>query len=209
MRLIISCLILFSFSASTAQDSLTYPQWSVTVKPLGIIDPFLPNLMGGVQCRINEKFAVELNAGVIRSLANVFSSDDESEIKITGFKLSGEVKYFMLRNFYFSLQLFYNDYLKTNKEYVWRYAEQYQQELKIKKFKTVTGGHLKAGYVIRQRKKLFFEAYGGIGIRFRNTRIKGYPEDATLIRGTGLLRDKAGNEVLPSVSFGGTIGYRF
>ena len=210
MRLIIAIAILFLVFNSSAQDSTAFSRLAITCKPLGAIDPFLANYTLGLEYQINKNLLAEINGGWIKTYLG--SSTEHSEnIYSTGYKVSAEVKYIVVKGLYVAVQAFYNDYDKTADEYVWRFAQTYQQKFKIHRLTTSIGGHLKAGYILkRPGKRFFYNFYAGIGVRQKQIKINNLPDDSELIdnNGNGVINNFPGNQVFPSVTLGVTIGFR-
>jgi hypothetical protein len=208
MRIILTGLFLFQFYFSFAQDTIVFPKWSVNIKPLGIFIDYTPNITAGIQYRFSRHFVAELHGGIVQNIQGIPDEEEQKDINMSGYTLKAEVKYLVFTKWYFSLQGFYFDYSKSDKEFVWRMAQQYQQQLKLDKDITESGFNLKMGYVIRRDKKIFFEVFGGTGLMFRNVTTHELPEDAQLIDTNTFRQDEEGNSILPAYNFGISIGLR-
>ena len=203
------CLLLVS--TSQAQDSTVVSRWAVTFRPLGAADPFLANYTFGLQFRATDRISAEINAGLIKSYYN-YMTDNKNEKFATGFRLGAEIKYRVVRKFYLAIQGFYNDYKQESDEYVWRYARTYQQKMELRWLIKTVGGHLRAGFVIQPFRKIFFDLYGGVGVRYKDLHIPNLPDDALIIESNNrvfIFNESEQDYWYPSLSLGAAVGYRF
>src|SRR5205085_7666145 len=144
---------------------------------LGAIDPFLANYTLGVECKISDHVLAEINGGFIKTYVGS-STESADNIYSTGYKVSAEVKYLIVKGLYVAVQAFYNDYTKESDEYVWRYAKTYQQKVEMDRLINSAGGHFKAGCILkRPGKKFFYDFYLGMGVRQKKVVINNLPPD--------------------------------
>ncbi|HZG00219.1 MAG TPA: hypothetical protein VEY71_04410 [Chitinophagales bacterium] len=196
-------------AVAVAQDTLNERRISLTTKPLGLANPILPNATFGIGIQLHERFAVDADFGWIRSWNRNTVIDEPSAVVKNGFKTTLELKYYVNRPVYFSLQGFYNRYNRTREQYVWRYGRAFQQALELDGTLRVYGVHAMAGITFAKPGRRFnYETFGGYGVRYRQTGVANMPPDAeyaSLQEPTGGLGN---NELIPSMTVGVRVGYK-
>jgi hypothetical protein len=215
--IILFFLVVCFYSYGQEPSENAFSKWSVTVKPIGFLDPFLTNFTLGGQHRVSEKFLVEINGGLIQSWYCTYNQKEDN-ISKSGWRAGAEVKYLFHRKLYIAAQAFHNNYIKTNNETVWRYNRAYTQDFELEKHITATGGHLKFGILIHHPgKPLFFDFYAGLGMRYRDTNIRNLPDDGEIVEdidwfGPRIFNfdtDVTGSKTTPSVALGFSVGWQF
>jgi len=207
--------LMLSVNIANSQTASDYfPKLAVTVKPIGFFDPFLTNFTGGVQYRFRDKLMVEIQGGLIHSWYCTYNQKEE-DISKKGWKAGVEVKYLLYKRMYAAVQLFHNNYTKTNEESVWRYGRSYTQDMNLDKKISSVGGHLKFGvFLYRPERRLFLDCFAGIGMRNRKIELQSLPEDVELIEEIDMFgpdifdNDESGTRNYPSVELGFSIGFR-
>lgn len=217
MRKVILCFAIFiglTISVVAQNEKPEFSRWSVSLKPFGMVDPFLTNFTGGVQYSFHHNYLVEFQAGLIHSWFCTYNQKEEN-IHRDGYRLSAELKYLAFKKIYFSVQGFTNNFTKSNSETVWRYGQSYTEEMEIDKKVKTLGLHLKFGYLLHQpTRKLFFDFYGGIGFRKRTIKMESLPPDGelvdeiTMFGGGPFSNDTPGTQNFLSISLGMNVGYK-
>lgn len=200
----------FASSYAHSQDTSNVRRWSLTWKPLGVVDPVSANLTFGVGYQINPVLSVNVDLGLMRSWNRLMILDEVSAIARTGFKTSGEIKYHYQVT-YVALQGFYNNFDRSNREYVWRYGRAYRQSVVMHRDTRVYGLHVMAGAKYESKsKRIYLETYAGYGIRYKESATSGLPEDGEPIPSESRSSPFIGpeDEVTPSIALGVRIGYR-
>lgn len=195
--------------------------WIVKFAPLNIIDPVNPSLQIGLERQISFKNSFQFEFGYISPHKLKFSREIPPNYK--GFKLRGEYRYkpFNKRqNIYIAGELYFtkNNY-QAREGFVKstdtiHYRPSYYEDIKINK--KLLGLNLKIGYQ-KQVNHLIFEAYIGVGLKYKNIKHfnRTYPEDkiGTAIDFTigdmtaGRGSDEKGNWLIPSFPINIKIGY--
>lgn len=210
MRLLLVLLCLFSFQKSYSQDTTAVWKYAISCKPLGLINPVLPNITAGVICRLNNNLCIELQAGYIYKVP-LFNYTPENKIKVQGYRANLEFKLFFNTNFYGGAQLLYNRYHSETNEYYFRYARTYQELLAIEKQTNTYVGHLKLGEIVPLIKgKILLDCYVGFGLRYKMiAMLTKLPDDATGInnRGVDFSTNNPGNQLYPSAIAGFGLAY--
>ena len=215
--IIILFISVLSDSRAQETEKISQPKWAITVRPIGFFDPFLTNFTVGGQYRINDNILSEINVGLIQSWFCTYNQK-EDHIEKTGFRFSGEGKYLFHKNLYIGIQLFHNNYVKTNEETIWRYNRAFTQDFELEKHVMVTGGHLKFGVQVHNSKSpLYFDFYAGLGARTRKIEIDNLPNDAEIVEDIEWFgpmffnfdNDVIGTRTTPSITLGLSIGWQF
>ncbi len=225
MRKVLAVFFLLFTTLCHAQTSDS-SKWTVTLRPLGIIDPLRPNITLGVQYEVAEKTFVELQAGLMQSLGKNDLNEQEN-ISVKGFRGVVEIKYKLVRKFFVGVQAFHNNFERKDNEYIWRSGRAYEQKINVSRKFAVTGAHLKCGVMLNPgHKRLYIECYGGIGLRYKKVSLNNLPIDGEIIgdsNGSAAstegddfqlfnfesdVNQRGGNEVMPSVMLGVSIGIK-
>lgn len=197
------------FQYTKAQDTSKVWQYAITCKPLGLINPILPNFTAGLLLKLNKNVAIELQGAYIFNyhLSNYLIYEKTA---IKGVKGNLELKYFVQDGFYTGLQFFYQSYTKEVNEYYLRNARTYQELFTIEKQIYTSVGHFKIGVLMPLANKLLLDIYVGGGLRYKMVnQVSTLPEDAEAItrRGVNFGTDQIGNQFYPSINTGFSIGY--
>lgn len=211
--LILFFLLIFSKGQAQKVEN-SFPKWAVTLKPIGIFDPFLTNFTFGVQQYSGGKIISELQLGLIKTwYCSIIQQQDNTSL--SGFKVGGEIKYLFFGKMFISAQIFHNNYIESSEELMWRYNRVYTEEMQIDKHVTATGGHFKFGVFWHiPNNRLFFEFYGGVGMRYRTILIEDFPEDAEPVEPVNFFdpdnftTDLSGSQGYASIALGFAIGYK-
>lgn len=210
MRLLITLLLCCVLGNSYAQDTTKVWKYAVTWKPLGIINPVLPNLTAGLLYKCNDNLLLEFQAGFIYK-ANIFDYSATQKLNIKGFKSNLEFKLFFHRGFYGGSQFMFQRYTRETNEYYLRYAMTYQELFSIEKLVNTYVGHLKLGIIEPIiNNKFIIDVYGAIGLRYKTVALQSYlPEDASVVerRGVSFGTNDIGNQLYPSLVAGFSLGY--
>ena len=210
MRLLLILLFYGSIQLGHAQDSTKVWKYAVTWKPLGIINPVLPNLTAGLMLKASKNVIFELQGGYIYNY-KFFDYTIEEKANINGLKANLEFKYLFNEYFYAGVQVFYLRYVKENNEYYDRIARTYQELMTVEKQINTYVTHLKSGFIFPVvDDKILIDIYAGFGLRYKMVElISTLPEDATVRerRGVDFSTDQIGNQVYPSVTAGFSLGY--
>lgn len=220
MKNLLPLLFFFSItSLSSAQsDEELFHKFAITIRPLGFFDPFTTNFTGSVMFRVADHLVVEAQAGLIQTWYDMYDDDGDNhnDINKTGFRVAGELKYMFTKRLYVGGQVFYNDYVKTTDEEVWRFNQSYLEEMDIDRHVRVFGAHVKFGVMAyRTGQRFFMDFYSGIGFRNRNVTIENLPADAEISGQDDdwnpfFVSDNSANEsrTSPTVTLGFSMGLR-
>jgi hypothetical protein len=210
MRSILVFIFCCCLLNSNAQDSTKTWKCAITWKPLGIINPVLPNLTAGALLKVNKNFLIELQAGYIYNYRPSSYLIYEKRT-MQGWKGNLEFKYLLYEGFYAGCQVFYNAYQRNENVFFNRYANTYQELILTEKRIATYVIHLKGGALIPLiENKLLFEIFGGLGARYKMVNMLNVlPDDATSIerRGVNFSTDEPGNQLYPSITAGFSLGY--
>jgi hypothetical protein len=177
--------------------------------PLGMIDMFDGNVTLGSEYRLNDTWAVTLDAGYIMYSAY------RSAKRTTGFIFRPGIRVYPTRwkDFFIDLQFHYknvtyriNDWLE--KDVVADVAS--YEEYKVFKYrKQVIGGNISAGVrnYFTNNRRFYIEGYFGVGIHYKDEGIHNEP-NSRYDRGLRLFNDRDdGKYVLPALPAGLRIVY--
>lgn len=177
--------------------------------PLGMIDMFDGNVTLGSEYRLNDTWAITLDAGAV-----LYSAYLPHTKKTTGFLLRPGIRLYPTRwkDFFIDLQVHYKnvtyqvkDWLE--KEVVANVAS--YEEYKVFKYrKQVIGGNISAGVrnYFTNNRRFYIEGYLGIGIHYKEEGIRHEP-NSRYDRGLRMFNDREGKSVLPAVPAGVRIIY--
>lgn len=220
MKNLLPLLLLLSLpTLSSAQsDEELFHKFAITIRPLGFFDPFTTNFTGSVMFRAADHLVVEAQAGLIQTWYDMYddNGNDNNDINKTGFRVAGELKYMFTKRLYVGGQVFYNDFVKTTHEDVWRFNQTYLEEMDIDRHVQVFGAHVKFGVMVyRTGQRFFMDFYSGIGFRNRKVTIKNLPADAEITEQDDnwnpfFINDSAENEsrTYPTITLGFSMGLR-
>lgn len=212
MKRIFLLLVLFlNMTQSYSQDSTKTWKYALCFRPMGLLNPLLPNANAGLAFKISEHVIAEIHGAYlynyqinINSIYNITA--------VSGFRAGAELKFFLNRYFYMSAQAFLNRYTKEKNQFYFRYARTYQELITINKQISSYVGHLKTGIMTPlNHTPIMIELSAGIGLRYKmvtlNTLI---PEDAEefTTRGVNFSTDQTGNQLYPSATVGLSILYK-
>lgn len=204
--LLFYCFTHFTF----AQDTSKVWKYAFIWKPLGIINPVLPNLTAGLMYKPTNHIMFELQGGYIYHY-QLLDYTIEEKANISGLKANLEFKYLFNESFYAGVQVFYLHYVKEKNEYYDRMARTYQELRTVEKQINTYVTHLKSGFLFPiVDDKILIDIYAGFGIRYKMVElISTLPEDATVRerRGVDFSTDQIGNQVYPSVTAGFSLGF--
>lgn len=210
MRFLLLLLFYCSIQLGYAQDNKKAWKYAITWKPLGIINPVLPNLTVGLMYKSSNHIMFELQGGYIYHY-QLLDYTIEEKANIGGLKANLEFKYLFNESFYAGVQVFYLRYVKENNEYYDRMARTYQELMTVEKQINTYVTHLKSGFIFPLvEDKILIDIYAGFGIRYKVVElISTLPEDATVRerRGVDFSTDQIGNQFYPSVTAGFSLGY--
>lgn len=210
MRLFIVLLLCFVLGNGFAQDTTKAWKYAISCKPLGIINPVLPNFTAGLLYKYNDNLLLEFQAGYIYK-ANVFDYSATQKLNLKGYKSNFEFKLFFSDNFYGGGQILYSHYVRSTNEYYFRYAMTYQELMEIKKSINTLVGHLKLGQITPLFEgRVLFDNYIGLGLRYKSVKIKSILADDVEINERGGLNEGfnfPGNQLYPSLVAGFSLAY--
>ncbi|MCC6251630.1 MAG: hypothetical protein IT238_04120 [Bacteroidia bacterium] len=179
-------------------------------KPLGLLNPILPNATAGLLLRINTRSYVEIQGGYIFNLQNNDYTIYQKKI-IKGFKVNSEYKKLVDDKLYWGLQLMYNQYYIKKSQFYERFGGTYQQLFDIKENYNTLVFHVKGGHLlfVNNPWKYVIDIYGGLGLRYKYCSIyPKLPPDAIRRVKDGLLFENLpGAYLLPSAIVGIGIGF--
>ena len=210
MRLFLVIICICCVQKSYSQDTTNTWKCALSCKPLGLINPVLPNLTAGVICKLNNKVCIELQAGYIYKVP-LLNYSPENKIKLQGYRVNLEFKLFFYDHFYGGAQLLYNSYRRATNEYFFRYARTYQELIALEKHVDTYIGHLKLGEIVPLVKdKILLDCYFGFGLRYKMIAlVSQLPDDATAVerRGVDFSTDNFGDQLYPSATAGFSLLY--
>lgn len=177
--------------------------------PMGIIDPFDGNITFGGEYRLNDDWAVTLDAGAI-----LYSAYFDRTRKTTGYLLRPGLRVYPTRrkDLFIDMQFHYKDvtYQIRNwlqKDVVNDVAS--YEEFKLFRYKKqVVGGHVTVGFkeYFGGSKRFFFEGYLGLGIHYKEEGVYNEPNSRYNVR-LRMLNTMNGKYVVPALPGGMRIVY--
>lgn len=221
----------FNVNGQSKEPDIIDKPNAVFFAPLNLFDIINPNFQIGYERMINPKFAIQLegayiiNHSVIDYLIDAVNDVKDCQQTNSGFKIRGEVKYFISKRKkvkpYVSGELFYlhnnstvvETFLISDTTFIYSeprpighngYDDLFRNE------KHRYGMNIKFGLKILMGKSLLFEPHIGLGIVYRKSKQSDRENmNDKLYSEVSSFHNKAGNMWIPNFPLNLKLGYRF
>ena len=179
--------------------------------PLGLIDLFDGNVTLGSEYRLNDTWAVTLDAGFI-----MYSAYRAHSKRTTGLLFRPGIRVYPTRwkDFFIDLQFHYKNVTYQVKDWLEKdmvaNVASYEEYKDFRYKKQVIGGNISAGVrsYFTNNRRFYIEGYLGVGIHYKDEGVQNEP-NSRYDRGLQLFDDQDGKSVMPAVPAGVRIVYLF
>ncbi|MBW8050211.1 MAG: DUF3575 domain-containing protein [Cytophagales bacterium] len=208
-------IIVFFSNISYAQNDTIAKKSSVFIlkfAPLSLVDFIYTTIQFAGELSLKDKTSYQLELGYMSNFLSIRENNNQ------GYRIRSEVRFYKKQNFqgiYLTPEiLFINvkyDYARRfSKDTLYPYSSSYIDTIEIKKI--VLAATFKIGYQKIFKSNIVLDFYGGLGLRYINTKHLFFPQTGYLFQHADCWScqdDTEGDRFIPNVSLGFKVGYLF